>query len=189
MRKANHKNLNPSTLRQPASLVLHGFLFHKSHILRSKYHGGLKIKAANMELLIIECRFFVVVEFYSTCRQPFQWLRLFSPIQTQGCKDLWNLSKSCLAGIHWMALTDLLSDVYPYSRVSVIFVSFFASICIGKISHQQHCVKSFLKIESDLAANPVCNHCMHDAQVKWGLWRNGLSALPDVSLSGRYHGA
>ena len=31
----------------------------------------------------------------------------------------------------------VLSDEYPYARISVIF-SFFVSSCIGKTSHQQH---------------------------------------------------
>ena len=57
--------------------------------------------------------------------------------KTQGCKDFWKTSKPCRAGIHRIALAE-------YSQMSThvpgfrSFFRFFASFCIGQLSHQQH---------------------------------------------------
>ena len=45
--------------------------------------------------------------------------------------------KPCRVGINWIALAKH-SDEYPCARLSVFFLGFFASFCIGKISHEQH---------------------------------------------------
>ena len=58
--------------------------------------------------------------------------------KSRGCKDFWWPTKLCHVGIHSKALTAwVLSDEYPYARVSVI-IQLFASFCIGKISHHLH---------------------------------------------------
>ena len=63
-------------------------------------------------------------------------LRLLSS-NAQGLKDIRKPSKPCHVGIHWIALTE-----YCQMRTHVpgfqSFFSFFASFCIGQISHQQH---------------------------------------------------
>ena len=51
------------------------------------------------------------------------------------------LLKTILTLSCWYSLDSYrgaLSDEYPFARVSVIFIGFFASFCIGQISHQQH---------------------------------------------------
>ena len=63
-------------------------------------------------------------------------LRLFSS-KAQGRKDFRKPSKPCHVGIHWIALAE-------YSQMSThvpgfqSFFRFFASFCIGQISHHQH---------------------------------------------------
>ena len=52
--------------------------------------------------------------------------------KAQGRKDFWKTSKPCHIGIHWKAL-------FKHSQMSTIcqgFINFFASFCIGQISHQ-----------------------------------------------------
>ena len=51
-------------------------------------------------------------------------------------KDVWKPSKPYCVGIHWSSRW-VLSDEYPFARVSIIF-RIFASFHIGQISHQQH---------------------------------------------------
>ena len=62
-------------------------------------------------------------------------LRLLSP-RVQGCKDFYKQSKPCHIGFHWIALTEYsqMSTHFPGFQT---FFSFFASFCIGQISHQQ----------------------------------------------------
>ena len=63
-------------------------------------------------------------------------LRLLSS-NAQEHKDFWKTSEPCHTGIHWIALSE-------YSQMSThlpgfqSLFSFFASFCIGQISHQQH---------------------------------------------------
>ena len=71
------------------------------------------------------------------------WLHPFNPSNTEATvvqrtqrflKIIWTLP--C-----WYSLDSsrwVLSDEYPCVRVSVILQYFFASFCIGQISHQQH---------------------------------------------------
>ena len=62
-------------------------------------------------------------------------LRLLSS-KAQECKDLWKPSKPYHVGIHLMALiqhSQMSTNVPGFQS----FPSFFASFCIGQISHQQ----------------------------------------------------
>ena len=63
-------------------------------------------------------------------------LRLLSS-KAQERKDSWKSSKPCHVGIHWKALAEFsqMSTHLPGFRS---FSRFFASLCIGQISHQQH---------------------------------------------------
>ena len=63
-------------------------------------------------------------------------LRLLSS-KAQGCNFFWKPSKPCHVGIHWIALDDY-SQMSTHMPGFQSFFSFFASFCIGKISHQQH---------------------------------------------------
>ena len=63
-------------------------------------------------------------------------LRLLSS-KAQKHNFLWKPSKPCHAGIHWKALTEY-SQMSTHLTGFQSFFSFFASFCIGKISHQQH---------------------------------------------------
>ena len=45
--------------------------------------------------------------------------------------------KPCHVGIHWIALTEH-SQMSTHMPGFQSFFGFFASFCIGKISHQQH---------------------------------------------------
>ena len=47
------------------------------------------------------------------------------------------LLKSCHVGIHWITLTEH-SQMSTHLPGFQSFFSFFASFCIGKISHHQH---------------------------------------------------
>ena len=60
-------------------------------------------------------------------------LRLLSS-KAHGRKYFWEPSKPCCVGTHWIAL----AEYYQMSTNVVVFQSFFASFCIGQISHQQH---------------------------------------------------
>ena len=62
--------------------------------------------------------------------------RLLSSI-AKGLKDFCKASKPCHVDIHWIALIKY-SDEYPYMPVIQSFISFFASLRIGKISHLQY---------------------------------------------------
>ena len=42
------------------------------------------------------------------------------------------------AGYSVLSVLFVLSDEYPFARVSVIFSGCFASFCIGQICYQQH---------------------------------------------------
>ena len=61
----------------------------------------------------------------------------YDMFKAQGCKDFWKPSKACHVGIHLKALTE-------YSQMSAnvsgfqSFSGFFASFCVGQISHHQH---------------------------------------------------
>ena len=48
-----------------------------------------------------------------------------------------HLNPVLLIFIGELLLKQVLSDKYPYARLSIIF-RVFASFCIGQISHQQH---------------------------------------------------
>ena len=63
-------------------------------------------------------------------------LRLFSS-KEQGCNHFWNPTKPCHVGIHWITLVEccqMITNVPSFQS----FFRFFASFCIGQISHQQH---------------------------------------------------
>ena len=55
--------------------------------------------------------------------------------KAQGRKDFWKPFKPCHVDIHISSW--VLSDEYPCTTVST-FIRFFASLCIGQSSHQQH---------------------------------------------------
>ena len=65
----------------------------------------------------------------------FEWGLVCSIIQ--GHKDFWKTSKPCHVGIHWIALPEY-SHMSTHSLGFQTFLRFFASFCIGKISHRQH---------------------------------------------------
>ena len=61
----------------------------------------------------------------------------------QGCRDFWKPSKPYHVGIHWKALAEH-SQMSTHVPRFQSFFNFFASYCIGQISHQQHkgsCIK------------------------------------------------
>ena len=57
--------------------------------------------------------------------------------KAQGCKDFCKTSKPCHAGIHSKALAEY-SQINTHVPGFQSFFRFFASFCIGQISHQQH---------------------------------------------------
>ena len=57
--------------------------------------------------------------------------------KAQGHKDFWNPSKTCHAGICWIALAEY-SQMSTHEPGFQPFLQFFASFCIGQISHHQH---------------------------------------------------
>ena len=58
--------------------------------------------------------------------------------QSTRMQNLWKPSKPCHVGIHWIALAEdsQMSTHLPGFQSFLCF--FFASLCIGKISHQQY---------------------------------------------------
>ena len=58
--------------------------------------------------------------------------------EAQGCKDFWKPSKTCHVGIRQKALTEYSQMSTHMPGLQPFFQVFFASFCIGQISHQQH---------------------------------------------------
>ena len=58
-------------------------------------------------------------------------------VQTQECKDFCQPAKPYLVGIHWIALAEY-SQMSTYLPGFLLIFRFFASLCNGQISHQQH---------------------------------------------------
>ena len=58
-------------------------------------------------------------------------------LKAQGRKDLWKPSTPCHVGIHWKALVEY-SQMSTHMPRFQSLSSFFASFCIGQISHLQH---------------------------------------------------
>ena len=91
----------------------------------------LKLHAAHLfgvfKLLLIYIQFR-----YLTLSMP----RLLSS-KAQGRKGFGKLSKPYHVGIHWIALAEH-SQMSTHVPGFHSFFSFFASFCIGQISHQQH---------------------------------------------------
>ena len=59
--------------------------------------------------------------------------------KAQGCEDLWKAFKPCHVGIHWIALAQY-SQMSTHMPGFQSLFSFFASFCIGQISHHQAAV-------------------------------------------------
>ena len=106
---------------------------------------------------------------------PMLWL----PSSTaQACKDFRKLSKPCHVGIHWIALTE-------YSQMSTHLPGFqksfrfFASFCIGQISHQQH---KCLWVEGLWIKKITCHNIIHYNRKLSGAYRGFVQHRFSVSI-------
>ena len=89
-----------------------------------------------MLINLSSCAFYIVQNFLILCILSLLMLRLLSS-KLQGRKYFRKPLKPCHVGIHWNALTEYfhMSTHLPGFQS---FFRFFASFCIGQISHQQH---------------------------------------------------